>query len=155
MNIKDIPDTITEWEEIQRKYESESVQYHPCNWKCADPTIRHLGSRLPSFMLPLLYKIVPCLLEQGECRAFGINTPSLVIRALFHTAIWTRSMFVKYLCLPRSTFDLRTPFYPNEQGKYVPHYFVYKPEIYSDGYKIEELGPEKFMPKCPFAQQQQ
>lgn len=154
MNIKDIPDTREGWLEIQKKYEVESVMYHPSNWKCAIPTIQHLGSRLPGFMLPFLFKIVPCLLEKSECNAFGIDTPSTFMRLFFNTVIFLRAMFIRYLCLPRSMFDLRTPFYPNEEGKYVPHYFIYKPTIYHDGYRIEELGPEKFMPKCPVAHKQ-
>lgn len=80
MNIKDIPDTLDEWYKIQKEYEFTSVTYHPANWRCADPTIKHLGRRLPGFMLPLLYKIIPCLLEDGECRAFGIKTASSLMQ---------------------------------------------------------------------------
>lgn len=149
MHIKDIPDTLDEWIVIQKEYEVSSVKYHPANWSCADPTIKHLGRRLPQFMLPLVYKMLPCLLEDGECRAFGINTSSRTTRFIFNSIIYLRAMFVRYMCLPRSMYDLRTPFYPNDKGKYVPHYFVYNPPIYTEGYRIEELGPEKFMPKCP------
>ncbi|KAK4520456.1 uncharacterized protein ATC70_007968 [Mucor velutinosus] len=149
MHIKDIPDTLDEWYEIQKKYEFTSVTYHPANWKCADPTIKHLGRRLPGFMLPMLYKILPCLLEDGECRAFGIKTASSLMRLFFNCTIFTRAMFIRYFCFPRDMFDLRTPFYPNEKGRYMPHYTVYHPAIYTEGYRIEELGPEKFMPKCP------
>lgn len=100
-------------------------------------------------MLPLVYKILPCLLEDGECRAFGIKTSTPFTRFIFNSIISVRAWFIRYLCLPRDLYDLRTPFYPNEKGKYVPHYFVYQPPIYTEGYKIEELGPEKFMPVCP------
>ncbi|KAI8992143.1 hypothetical protein BDF20DRAFT_909817 [Mycotypha africana] len=151
MNIKEIPDTLDEWYEIQKAYENTSVTYHPANWRCADPTIKHLGQRLPKFMLPVLYKILPCLLEDSECKAFGIDTASTVMNFIFNSLITVRALFIRYLCLPRNMYDLRTPFYPNKEGKYVPHYFVYKPAIYTEGYRIEELGPEKFMPKCPFS----
>ncbi|CEG77003.1 hypothetical protein RMATCC62417_11821 [Rhizopus microsporus] len=149
MNIKDIPDTLEEWYVIQKEYVESSVKYHPANWICADPTIKHLGKKLPGFMLPIVYKMLPCLLEKSECDAFGISTASLPMRIIFDTLICLRAWFIRYLCLPRKVFDLRTPFHANEQGKYVPHYFVYDPPIYKDGYRIEELGPEKFMPKCP------
>ncbi|KAG2234430.1 hypothetical protein BDF21DRAFT_357072 [Thamnidium elegans] len=149
MLIKDIPDTLDEWIIIQKKYEIASVKYHPANWTCADPTIKHLGKKLPGFMLPLVYTVIPCLLEEGECKAFGISTPNYLIQRIFEITVYLRAVFIKYLCLPRDTFDLRTPFHANEHGKYVPHYFVYDPAIYKEGYRIEELGPEKFMPKCP------
>ncbi|KAI7893430.1 uncharacterized protein EV154DRAFT_561424 [Mucor mucedo] len=149
MHIKNIPDTLDEWTEIQKAYEHSSVKYHPANWTCADPTIKHLGTKLPRFMLPVLYKMLPCLLEDSECRAFGIDTASKIIRSVFNGMIFLRVLFVRHLCLPRDVYDLRTPFYPNKEGKYVPHYHVYNGPIYADGYRVEELGPEKFMPKCP------
>ncbi|RCI03599.1 hypothetical protein CU098_012653, partial [Rhizopus stolonifer] len=149
MNIKDIPDTLDEWYKIQKNYEQTSVKYHPANWRCADPTIKHLARRFPGFMLPVVYTMLPCLLEEGECKAFGISTPSSWAQAVFNTITTIRAHFIRYLCLPREHYDLRTPFYPDENGRYVPHYFVYNPPIYTQGYRIEELGPEKFMPKCP------
>ncbi|KAI9473456.1 MAG: hypothetical protein EXX96DRAFT_578039 [Benjaminiella poitrasii] len=149
MKIKNIPDTLNEWYEVQKEYVTKLVYYHPTNWRCADPTIKHLGSRLPKFMLPVLYKVLPCLLEDSECTAFGIQTASAFMRLMFNMIIFVRACLIRYFCLPRRIYDLRTPFYANEKGRFVPHYFVYKPCIYSEGYKIEELGPEKFMPKCP------
>ncbi|KAG0747444.1 hypothetical protein G6F57_001640 [Rhizopus arrhizus] len=149
MNIKGIPDTLDEWYVIQQEYVSTSVKYHPANWTCADPTIKHLGKKLPGFMLPILYTMLPCLLEKPDCDAFGLNPPSLPIRIIFNTILYLRARFVRYLCLPRKRYDLRTPFHANKHGKYVPHYFVYDPPIYKDGYRVEELGPEKFLPKCP------
>ncbi|KAI8366248.1 hypothetical protein BD560DRAFT_436208 [Blakeslea trispora] len=149
MNIKEIPNTLDEWYMIQKRYESTSVKYHPANWRCADPTIKHLARRLPRWMLPIVYIMLPCFLETNECKAFGIQTASCLTRLVFNTIIKTRALFVRFFCLPRKLYDLRTPFYPNEQGKYVPNYFVYNPPIYAEGYRIEELGPEKFMPKCP------
>ncbi|OBZ84707.1 hypothetical protein A0J61_07245, partial [Choanephora cucurbitarum] len=149
MNIKNIPDTLDEWYKIQKEYELTSVKYHPANWRCADPTIKHLANRLPKWMLPVVYTMLPCFLEASECRAFDIKPASCWTRFIFDTIVQSRALFVRFFCLPREQYDLRTPFYPNEQGKYVPHYFVYSPPIYSKGYRIDELGPEKFMPKCP------
>lgn len=134
---------------LSQQYEITSVKYHPANWTCADPTIKHLGKKLPGFLLPIVYKMLPCLLEEGECKAFGISTPNGLTQGVFDLIVYFRATFIKYVCLPRDIYDLRTPFYPNEKGKYVPHYFVYDPPLYKDGYRIEELGPEKFMPKCP------
>lgn len=151
MNIKDIPDSFDEWRKIKNAYETTSVVYHPANWQCADPTIKYLVSRLPlaNIMMPFVYKFLPCFLEDSECRAFGIDTANGFTRSIFNMIIFLRARFIRYFCLPRTMFDLRTPFYANDKGKYVPNYFICKPTIYHDGYRVEELGPEKFLPKCP------
>jgi hypothetical protein len=93
--------------------------------------------------------MLPCLLEDGECRAFGIKTSTSLTRLVFNSIVAVRALFIRCFCLPRHIYDLRTPFYPNKEGKYIPHYFVYNAPFYTEGYRIEELGPEKFMPKCP------
>lgn len=41
----------------------------------------------------------------------------------------------------------RTPFYANSEGRYVPNHFYYQPRVYQEGYKINEFGPTKFLPK--------
>ncbi|KAI8972296.1 hypothetical protein BDB01DRAFT_861931 [Pilobolus umbonatus] len=148
MNIKDIPGTLEEWVQLQKNYELTAVKYHPANRSCADPTIQYLTSRVPPFLSPLIHRTVPCLLEPSEIMAFKMEEPPLWIQMVFHSVIWIRALFLRYLCLPRTSFDIRTPFTASK-GKYIPTSFVCHPPIYGDGYRIEELGPEKFIRKCP------
>ncbi|KAI8070903.1 hypothetical protein BC940DRAFT_234999 [Gongronella butleri] len=134
------------------EYEKTEIKYAPSNWKCAVPTINHLLTRLPKALGPLVYKFVGCLLEPQMIDAFGIKHPSWFIRLLFWCAVRSRALFIRYFCLPRNRYLLRTPFHANDQGRYVPHFFLYEPKIYPNGYCIAELGPEKLRPaSCPFA----
>ncbi|KAI9281618.1 hypothetical protein BY458DRAFT_499131 [Sporodiniella umbellata] len=149
MNIQNIPDTLGQWQRLRKECEKTMVKYHPNNWECAESSINHLALRLPPGTKFVLFSILPCVLEDSDCIAFNLQPPSATKRALFNAVMYIRSWFIRHLCLPRSKPCLRTPFYPNKEGRFVPLYFMYKPEIYKDGYRIEELGPERFMPKCP------
>ena len=71
-----------------------------------------------------------------------------VLTALLKTVFGIRATIIKYLLLPRSFFLTRNPFYPNEEGRYVPNFSNYKSSPYAEGYKIEEVGPLKFLPKA-------
>ncbi|KAG0170055.1 hypothetical protein DFQ28_002597 [Apophysomyces sp. BC1034] len=150
MKIQDIPDTKEELLKFKEEYEIEHRKYHPANWQCAKPTIELLLERVPKILHPMVYKTLPCLLEKGDIEAFGIDPPSMLVRAGFHIMVTLRAKFIRYFCLPRRDFLIRTPFHPDKDGKYVPLYHLYKP-VYPDGYRIAELGPEKFLPKCPVA----
>ncbi|KAI9307150.1 hypothetical protein BJ944DRAFT_198105 [Cunninghamella echinulata] len=152
MKIQDVPNTKEELLKFKEEYEVKEIKYSPSNWKCAVPTIEHLLTRLPRFVGPLVYKFVPCFLEKRDIDAFGIDHPSWFIRLLFWFFIRSRAFFIRYFCFPRKRYLLRTPFHANEDGKYMPHFFIYKPVVYPDGYCIPELGPEKMLPKsCPIA----
>ncbi|ORX49410.1 hypothetical protein DM01DRAFT_1368001 [Hesseltinella vesiculosa] len=152
MNIKDVPHTKEGLLKFKEEYEKTEIKYAPSNWKCALPTINHLLTRLPKFLWPIVHKFVGCLLEPQAVDAFGIPHPSWLTKLLFRFLVRSRALFIRYFCLPRNKFLLRTPFHPNEQGRYVPLYFLYEPKIYTKGYCIPELGPEKLLPaSCPYS----
>ncbi|CAO3582232.1 unnamed protein product [Absidia cylindrospora] len=150
MKMKDIPNTVEGLLRFKEEFEEKEIQYSPSNWKVALPTIHHLLTRLPEFVWPVVFKVLPCLLDVRAIDAFGIDHPSWFTRLTFKCVVRARALFIRYFCLPRSRYLLRTPFHANEDGKFVPHYFLYKPTFYEKGYCIYELGPEKMMPKsCP------
>ncbi|CEP12946.1 hypothetical protein [Parasitella parasitica] len=140
MKIKDIPDTPEKMLDFKNRYADEHIKYAPSNWKCGEPTFRHLLSNIPPILREPIYKfglyVLPSVLDPADAKAFQLPQESKVITLIFKSII-------------------RTPFYPNNKGKYVPEFFYYKPRIYEDGYSIPELGPEKFknettISKCPF-----
>ncbi|KAI8096668.1 uncharacterized protein BX664DRAFT_324573 [Halteromyces radiatus] len=150
MKIQDMPSTKESLLKFKEDYEVKEIRYSPNNWKCAEPTIKHLLTRLPRMIWPIVYATVPCLLEKREIDGFGLRHPHWLMELVFHTVVRARALFIRYFCLPRSKYLLRTPFHANDQGRYVPHFFLYEPKVYPDGYCIHELGPEKMMPKsCP------
>ncbi len=73
---------------------------------------------------------------------------TFIVKSVFHT----RAFIIRYAMLPRSSFINRTPFYSNNEKKFVPVFFRYKPYVYKNGYTISNLGPEKMLKeaKCPF-----
>ncbi|KAF7729233.1 hypothetical protein EC973_004763 [Apophysomyces ossiformis] len=148
MKIQDVPDTKEELLRFKEEYAKEHRKYHPANWQCAKPTIELLLERVPKPLHPIVYRTLPCLLEKEDILAFGIDPPSRITQTAFNIMVMLRAKFIRYLCLPRRDFLIRTPFHPDKNGKYVPLYHLYKP-VYADGYRIAELGPEKFLPKCP------
>lgn len=116
-------------------------------------------------MYPIALRVLPSLLDSYDTAAFKLPVQeSPLITTLVHSTFRMRALFIRYFMLPRSAFMTRTPFYANEKGKYVPNHFYYQPRPYLEGYKIEELGPLKFVqtkqhvvedlstimsPKCP------
>ncbi|KAI8391790.1 uncharacterized protein BYT42DRAFT_592122 [Radiomyces spectabilis] len=141
-----------EWREMDVRemnhYEKKLCRYSPTNWQVAIPTINHVLSTLPAFLRPIVFKFVPCLLEPNDYIYFGIDAPSWWVRVLFHVIVYTRAKFIRYCCLPRRKYLIRTPLRKAENGRYMPLYEISRC-VYAQGYKVEELGPDKFLPKCP------
>ncbi|KAL0073319.1 hypothetical protein J3Q64DRAFT_1778539 [Phycomyces blakesleeanus] len=152
MKIKDIPATPQELTAFRQHYEKTVVRYSKSNWKCAQHTIDHLLSRIPKLFWPIVYKIIPCVLDEHDIVAFGIEPPSPIFKTIFWYTMRLRANFIRYLCLPRTDFVIRTPYSPNAQGRFTPVYDVYK-SIYTTGYNIFELGHIKgeSASKCPMS----
>ncbi|KAI9474106.1 MAG: hypothetical protein EXX96DRAFT_580615 [Benjaminiella poitrasii] len=149
MNLKDIPDTPEKMLAFKNRYAAEKIQYAPANWKCGEPTVRHLLSNLPAWLREPAYdialRVLPSVLDPADVKAFRMPySESRLITSIVRSAFKVRAFIIRHCMLPRTTLLSRTPFYANEQQKYVPHYFQYKPHIYKEGYRISELGPEKF-----------
>lgn len=105
---------------------------------------------LPSFLRELLYpsaiRVLPSILDAQDAEAFHLPyKENRLITALVRATLRTRALFTKYFMFPRGSFLVRTPFYTNQEGKYVPNHFNYHPSPYVNGYKIEEFGPVKFL----------
>ncbi|KAI9499665.1 hypothetical protein BDB00DRAFT_924327 [Zychaea mexicana] len=148
MNIKDLPDTYERLMEFKKEYEERGVRYSPSNWKVAQPTLCLLYSRLPRFMKPVVRGALPCFLEKVDRQAFGLEEPSWMMTQLLHGILRLRANFIRYFLLPRRQYWTRTPWQPEQNGKYMPTFCIYG-TVYPNGYRISELGPAKFGPKCP------
>ncbi|KAI7868278.1 hypothetical protein BDF14DRAFT_1794893 [Spinellus fusiger] len=143
MNIKDIPDTLDDIKKKTEFYKNSIVSYSPNNLKCAIYTIAVLASTLPEFLQPIgesiLARVMPCVLEDQYTKAFSFEPASLILRGFINGVLHLRGYFIRYFCLPREIFHIRTPFQSNNNGAYVPEYDVYGC-IYPNGYVISELG---------------
>lgn len=97
-------------------------------------------------MYPIALRVLPSILDSYDAEAFQLPyKESLLITKLVKFSLRTRALFTRFFLFPRGSFLLRTPFYPNEEGKYVPNHFNYNPSPYINGYKIQEFGPVKFI----------
>ncbi|KAF9148533.1 hypothetical protein BG015_009725 [Linnemannia schmuckeri] len=151
MGIKDIPETLDELKAWADAYEEEHSQYDPANPIIADVTIDLLlGHQAPKFMHPFGRKAIAALLTPRLRKAFGMPAPPAGLTTIMETALKARGLFIRYFMLPRRLPRVRTALRVNEHGKYVPAFHKYG-IVYGDGYRVEDLGPEKFVGKCPIS----
>ncbi|KAG0212082.1 hypothetical protein BGX28_006843 [Mortierella sp. GBA30] len=148
MGIQNIPETVAELKAWSEEYESKHAVYAPTNRIIADATINLLLSLSPSFMHPFGRKVVASLLNERLRVAFSIAPPPRGLTLIVNGILYARAAFIRHFMLPRRTPLVRTAMRANKENRYVPQYHKYKP-VYPDGYKIEDLGPEKFLGKCP------
>ncbi|KAK3806849.1 MAG: hypothetical protein J3Q66DRAFT_358612 [Benniella sp.] len=150
MGIKNIPETKAELIAWSEEYERTHSRFAKSNRVIADVTLDILLSLIPSFTRGLGRMAASALCTPLLREAFGLSPPPKTVSALVHGALWARAAFIKYFMLPRRLPLVRTAARANEEGKYVPNFHKYKP-VYSDGYRVEDLGPEKFVGKCPIS----
>ncbi|KAG0860581.1 hypothetical protein G6F16_013256 [Rhizopus arrhizus] len=159
MNMKDIPESFEKIIQFKEEHAKKHIRYGKTNWMCGEPTLRLFITFLPSFLSTHLYnfacKVLPSFLTERETKAFGLPKENKFYSFIIYVAFMIRAFFIRHFMLPRKRFLVRTPFYPNSNGKYVPDYFVFNNMVYKDGYDISNLGPEKYakgkVPSCPFA----
>ena len=120
------------------------------NVAIAEVTTDLLLSLAPKFMHGLGRKVVSTLLTDRLRTAFAIPPPPLGLQPLVLGVMHLRRLFIKYLMLPRRYPLVRTALRANEENKYVPQWNKYAP-VYPQGYKVEDLGPDKFLNKCPMS----
>ncbi|KAI8079618.1 uncharacterized protein B0P05DRAFT_571534 [Gilbertella persicaria] len=127
-------------------YANQSIRYSVHNWQVAQPTIDHLLTRLPACMRHAFYgfvvKLLPTLIGQHDADALGLPRASRLLSFLYSVMMQGYAWMVRYLRLPRSFFMIRTPFYADLQGRFMPEYHAY-PIVYQEGYRIVELGTKK------------
>ncbi|KAF9288763.1 hypothetical protein BGZ88_008056 [Linnemannia elongata] len=151
MGIKDIPETLDELKAWADAYEDEHSQYNPANVEIADVTIDLLLShQAPKFMHPFGRKAIAALLTPRLRKAFNMPTPPAGLTTIMESALKARGLFIRYFMLPRRLPRVRTALRVNKEGKYVPAFHKYG-VVYGDGYRVEDLGPEKFVGKCPIS----
>nr|KAF9901429.1 hypothetical protein EC991_006182 [Linnemannia zychae] len=148
MGIKDIPETLDELRAWTEAYEVEHSVYDPANTIIADVTTDLLLNQAPTFMHPFGRKAVASLLTPRLRTAFGNPEPPRGLTTFMESALKARGLFIRYFMLPRRLPKVRTGLRANKDNKYVPAYHKYG-VVYGDGYRVEDLGPDKFIGKCP------
>ncbi|KAG0348629.1 hypothetical protein BG004_004660 [Podila humilis] len=148
MGIQNIPDNLEELAAWSEEYESKHAVFHKVNVKIAETTVALLLSMAPKFTHGMLQHAVSALLTDRMRNAFGFAPPPRGVTTFVETLLRLRGGFVKYFMLPRRKHLVRTALRPNKDNMLVPTFHKYAP-VYPDGYRIEDLGPRKFVGKCP------
>jgi hypothetical protein len=130
MNIQGIHDEYAELEQFNRSYEAERFHYSNSNRHVADKTIDLL---LGFYMPPVLFRLgrpaVYALLDRPLLNALGLSGQSIWLSRVLTRALLLRGRIASALPLrnkPVMRTQLHRPTYP-------------------DGYRIDDLGPEKPM----------
>ncbi|KAG0277015.1 hypothetical protein BGZ96_003040, partial [Linnemannia gamsii] len=131
-------------------YDDQHTEYNPTNTIIADANIGLLLDKAPKFMHPFGREAIASLLTPRLRKAFGIPDPPAGLTTIMETALKARGLFVRYFMLPRRIPKVRTGLRANKDDKYVPAFHKYG-VVHGDGYRIEDLGPEKFVGKCPIS----
>ncbi|KAK5822220.1 hypothetical protein F5H01DRAFT_289299, partial [Linnemannia elongata] len=141
-----------EWRQItdleKNNYERENMVYAPSNVAIAQATTSLLLSKSPKVIHPLGRHIVSSLLTDRLRTAFAIPNPPRGLTTFILGVFKLRRFFIQYLLLPKWYPNFRTALRANDEGKFVPRWNKYAP-VYPNGYHIEDLGPNKFLGKCP------
>ncbi|KAI1290955.1 hypothetical protein EDD11_009074 [Mortierella claussenii] len=148
MHIKNIPETKEELKVWSDEYDKTHSVFAESNVAIAEVTTDLLLSLAPSFTHPLGRLAVSALLTPRLRTAFGVKPPPPGFTTLVVAALKARALFIRYFMLPRRLPLVRTGLRKNKEGKYVPNYNKYQP-VYPNGYRVEDLGPDKFVGKCP------
>ncbi|KAF8946087.1 hypothetical protein BGZ47_001355 [Haplosporangium gracile] len=148
MKIENIPKTFNELAQWSENYERENMVYAPSNVAIAQATTGLLLSKAPKALHPLGRHVVSSLLTDRLRTAFAIPNPPRGLTTFILGIFKVRRYFVQYFLLPKRYPSFRTALRANNEDKFVPRWNKYAP-VYPDGYHIEDLGPNKFLGKCP------
>ncbi|KAG0261175.1 hypothetical protein BG011_001281 [Mortierella polycephala] len=150
MGIQNIPETLAELKAWTEDYESTHAVFAKSNVAIAQSTVDLLLSLAPSFTHAFGRKIISSLLTPRLRAAFGIAPPPRGLTTIIHALLHSRALFIRYFMFPRRLPLVRSALRANKENKYVPIFNKYKP-VYPQGYRVEDLGPEKFVGKCPIS----
>lgn len=135
MGIKDIPNTYEKLEQFHIDYERANFKYTENNVLLANATENMLlGWYVPESLFETFRPFLHALMEPHLLKAFNRTEPPKQIKDFVRKALRTRSFL-------ESLIPNKQPFYRSTMVKW--HH-------YKDGYKMEEIGPEKIISKCPF-----
>lgn len=124
MNIKDIPESLEEFEAFNLDYEKKHFQRTPHTERVGRASLATFTSWFPSFMHPLVRSAIYALMDDPLREAFGFPKMPAWYTLLLKGALRIRAQIVKRLPRRRQPFSLT--------GK--------PSRTYPRGYNIDELG---------------
>ena len=149
MGIKSIPNNFEEMAAYLDNYEAAYMRYHATNVVLADASRQLFLSVVPSVFHPIGKRLIESLCSKRLRKSLGYPEPHAVYKHISYLSLQAMAIFNRCLMLPRSSLLLRTPDHPvsaslDNLPKLCPVFDVFDTN-YPDGYRIDELGPERFV----------
>jgi hypothetical protein len=102
MNIKDIPETIEEFERFSTDYEAQHFRPNPYSQRVAAQSIAVFTNWFPAPLRPLVRECIYALLDDGLREAFGFPKASGALRRVLLWGMRARAGLVRWLMPPRT-----------------------------------------------------
>lgn len=131
MQIKDIPDSLEEYETWKLAYEKEHQAYSENNHLVSEGLMRGLKQMLPPVLGPFLLPFILSLIDKQYSELLGYRYPNIVTRSFFKGMMWLRKQFNKWFTI-WDVLSFEEVLFTNYQ-------------TYPDGYDKLKLGPEKII----------
>ncbi|MFI7008615.1 oxygenase MpaB family protein [Streptomyces sp. NPDC050145] len=132
MNIRDIPETFEEFEELMEDYERRHFTYDDGGYAISEATLDLMASWYPGPLAPLMRKASLCLMDAPLRAAFGYADPPPALERTVRGGMRLRGRVVR-LFPPR-----RAPRFARQSSNV---------RGYPNGYRVAELGT--FPTGCP------
>lgn len=131
MNIKNIPNSLKEFEQFVAEYEKKNFIFNQTNKEVGNATVNIVKGWMPFFVKPLVFPVLKCLLDKNMLKALGYTNPSSLLSAPVIGAMKLRAFSLRKITFKR---------YPS---------FVTTESIrtYPKGYTLNQLGPENIVQK--------
>lgn len=151
MNIQNIPDSLEELDAWSIKYEQAHMKYHPANAQVADATVdlflKPFGAKRGTIYFSILSNFLCTLMDARLLDSMRYpHQPRFLVSAV-ELLLKLRGLIIRYFFLPRpdSWAIVRTlgcKMGPN--ATMLPNFHIYD-KVYEHGYRIEDLGPPRFV----------
>ncbi|KNC97101.1 uncharacterized protein SPPG_07495 [Spizellomyces punctatus DAOM BR117] len=144
MGLQHMPHSYNEMERLVEEYETKYMHPLPRNVILANATFKLFLNRYPRFLQPVIRPALHSLCDKRLRVAMGFPEPNPIYKSFVRGIAKLHGIFVGWLMLPRIRVSRRTPLGMSE-GRYFPQWDLNGTGVYKGGYKIEDLGPEKYV----------
>jgi hypothetical protein len=131
MNIKDIPENLSAFEQLNENYERTHFRYADSNRRVGEATRELFLEGIPRPFRPIARRVIHAMMDDPLIEAFGFPRPSAAERLIVRGALRLRAGVSRWL--------------PRRRGP-VLRTAMARPS-YPQGYRIEEIGPPSERPE--------
>ena len=131
MHLQNIPETMEEFEEFAKGYESRHFTFAETNRQVGDATVNIVKNWMPFFARPLVLPVMTCFFDEKMQLAMGYSAPPALLQKLVALAMAVRATVIRNISF------LSYPTFITEQTN----------RSYPRGYEIEQLGPANVVRK--------